>query len=263
MHRQTLRTACWMTILSALALALKIHYSLAESGDLSWILVPTVDIVEPLSGIRFEQEAYAGFVNRARGVIIAPSCAGVNFLIISFLMAGVQGILHFERCRARAAWLSFSLIAGFFLTISINSLRIIISIALHEADIHSSGIMADEAHRLMGAGLYLTALHIYFHAVRSFLNILRPAHKSAAGLDETATGFYLPRLLPLFCYLFVTLFLPLLKCPGASAQQVFLAHCSVVVGLGAAVYAAVLSAELFFLKFIRRIGPHETEYPCC
>ena len=88
-----------------MAVGLKYHYSHARSDDLGWILGPTAGGVEYISGIDFEKEDGAGFVNRANRIIIAPSCAGVNFLIIAFCMAAFSGLHHLKSSGLKIFWI--------------------------------------------------------------------------------------------------------------------------------------------------------------
>ena len=87
-HRltQSIRRAVPYCIVIALAVALKRYYSLAEAGSLAWILAPTARCVELVTGIPFTFEQGTGFVNIEHRAVIAPACAGINFLIIVFCM---------------------------------------------------------------------------------------------------------------------------------------------------------------------------------
>ena len=121
----------WFLIALLIAFGLKYHYSRAGSDELSWILAPTASVVEHVSGIRFENEARTGFVNHQHRVIIAPSCAGVNFLITAFCMAVFYGIHRLKSRRDKLLWLTFSGMCAYFLTIGVNAVRIILSIYLY------------------------------------------------------------------------------------------------------------------------------------
>ena len=51
-------------------------------------------LVELVSGISFEFESHAGYISSDRSFLIAPSCAGVNFLITAFLMLSARKLLR-------------------------------------------------------------------------------------------------------------------------------------------------------------------------
>ena len=97
-----------------IAFGLKYHYSRADSVDLVWILKPTACLVEHISGIEFESEVNTGFISREYRIIIAPSCAGINFLIIVFCMAMFSGIHVIRRLGSKLWWLVASLVCAYF-----------------------------------------------------------------------------------------------------------------------------------------------------
>ena len=68
----------------------KLYYSTASVNHLRWILAPTTVIVELVTGSQFEFESHAGYITSDRTFVIAASCAGVNFLITSFLMLSLR-----------------------------------------------------------------------------------------------------------------------------------------------------------------------------
>src|SRR5687767_11654447 len=81
-----LRKMAQLVVVFAIALALKYFYSTASVNDLRWILAPTTFLVEFITGTQFTFESHAGYMSEDRTFLIATSCSGVNFLIISFLM---------------------------------------------------------------------------------------------------------------------------------------------------------------------------------
>src|SRR5262245_5531390 len=83
------RIAQWVVVL-IFALALKLYYSSASADQLRWILAPTTALVELVSNTSFEFEAHAGYLSSDRSFLIAPACAGVNFLITAFLVLIVR-----------------------------------------------------------------------------------------------------------------------------------------------------------------------------
>src|SRR5262245_8218215 len=107
----------------ACAYALKRHYSTATAGELRFILAPTAFLVSLASGAEFAATP-RGWVSDELRFVIAPSCAGVNFFLVSF----VALVLAFARSwRALAA----AGAASFAATLVANTLRITIAIPLH------------------------------------------------------------------------------------------------------------------------------------
>lgn len=69
-----------------LVLGMKYFYSKADCEGLRWILGPTARWVEILSGIPFAYEPGLGYANHGLRFLIAPSCSGVQFMIITAAM---------------------------------------------------------------------------------------------------------------------------------------------------------------------------------
>ena len=88
-------------IVLTVALGLKYHYSRAGSDALEWILKPTAGLCQLITSIEFEPESGSGYISRDRRIIIAPSCAGVNFMIAAFVLAAVTGSMYFKRTRQK------------------------------------------------------------------------------------------------------------------------------------------------------------------
>ncbi len=86
----TLTRNAQLVVVVLAALALKFYYSTASADQLRWILAPTTVLVELVSGTSFEFESHAGYLSSDRSFLIATSCAGVNFLITSFLMLALR-----------------------------------------------------------------------------------------------------------------------------------------------------------------------------
>jgi len=147
----------WGTALLA-AYGLKLAYSRASAGDLAWILVPTARAVGGLRGetLRFTPGGPgAGWVGP--GYVIAPACAGVNFMIL-VLTVSVLGFSHRLRSpAARLAWWLSSLAGAYVLTLAVNTLRIVAAVKLYRLG-PVAGLDPGQAHRLLGTVLYLGAL---------------------------------------------------------------------------------------------------------
>jgi exosortase K len=264
MKKKFIEAGIWLALIGAIALALKTHYSRADSGDLAWILGPTAWAVACLSGISFTYETGAGYVSQSHAVIIAPACAGVNFLIIAFLMAAMLGIFRLNRRLPKAGWIAFSLAAGFGLTVLVNALRIILAMALYQADIYAGWLTHAAVHRMLGIGIYLSALYAYFYLLQHMLS-----QTGAAGQVFASPGngpkpvFSLHSLLPVAIYLGMTVMVPLLNRPASIRRPEFIIHITVVLAAGIMVYAGIRFGQLCFLKFAAKIGCHEADHSHC
>src|SRR5215216_5115587 len=89
MSRRNVWSAQLLVVLLC-ALALKFYYSTATADELRWILAPTTVLVELLSGKSFEFESLTGYMSSDHTFVIAAPCAGVNFLITSFVMFSLR-----------------------------------------------------------------------------------------------------------------------------------------------------------------------------
>jgi exosortase K len=153
-NRPVLQSGIFYILVLFIAFGLKYHYSQAGSVDLVWILEPTARLVEHISGIEFESEVDTGFISREYRIIIAPSCAGINFLIIVFCMAMFSGIHVIRHSGSKLLWLIASLVCAYILTVAVNTLRIIASIYAYNADIYFGWITPARIHRLEGVVIY-------------------------------------------------------------------------------------------------------------
>jgi len=141
-----------------LAGGLKTFYSRAAPGQLEWLLAPTAAAVGLVSGIEFEREPGTGWINHPHRIILGPSCAGVNFLVICLLTYFFSFARRCRRDAARWAWLGASLGIAYALTLAANSLRVAAAIRLYEMDIYSGALTKEGVHRIAGAAVYCSAL---------------------------------------------------------------------------------------------------------
>ena len=97
------------------ALGLKYYYSIAGADDLGWILTPVARLAGLLGEIHFQWEPHAGFVSHSSEVIIAPACAGINFLIICFSTIYFTFVGGLRGTGVKCAWFGASLAPHWFL----------------------------------------------------------------------------------------------------------------------------------------------------
>ncbi|HEX3128217.1 MAG TPA: exosortase K [Thermoanaerobaculia bacterium] len=155
------------------AYSLKWHYSRASVEDLAWVLEPTARAVGWLRGESLVQDP-AGWMPVDGSYVIAPACAGVNFLILA-LTVSVLGFSHRLRSPGqRFGWWFGSLLGAWVLTIGVNTARILAAVELYSLG------LGEQAHRLLGIVVYLGALWVLYGALdrltgpRSRLTVLVP-----------------------------------------------------------------------------------------
>jgi exosortase K len=237
------------------SVALKQHYSEAGSEDLAWILHPTAWLVEWLSKIPFEEEAHTGFVNYSRRIIIAPACAGVNFLIIAFSMAVFYGALHIRDKTLKWLWLAGALLAAYGLTIFVNALRILASIYSYDAEIYSGWFTPERLHRLEGVIIYFFFLCLFYRIITAVCPLLQAAQRKnidAQHLRPDSLRLGLAVLVPLFWYGLITLAIPLLNGAMAKDRARFAEHGAMIIS-GCLAVLAVLWLTRWGWKGIKRL----------
>ena len=208
-----LKTLSQLTVILLIAYALKSFYSTATVDDLRWILAPTTFLVELISGDRFTFESLAGYMSSDHTFLIAASCSGVNFLMISFLVLTL-GKLWRERAMSWA-FLPIAALGAYSTTLIANTFRIVIALQMHASNFQFAGFDAEELHRIEGIIVYFVFLLLLFIAgerigERNFAKTL--THRSA----------YL-----LFIYYAVTLGIPIMR--GGFRDAGFWEHAGFVV----------------------------------
>ena len=73
----------------AVVVAGKQYFRTATADDLRWLLAPTARCVSVLTGTHFTHVAGAGYVDRDISFVIAPVCAGLNFMLAAILALAV------------------------------------------------------------------------------------------------------------------------------------------------------------------------------
>jgi exosortase K len=137
---------------------MKRHYAEAAAEDLRWVLAPTSELVEVMTGATFSAEPGRGYLSRDRLFLIEKSCAGVNFLIAAF------GMLMFALRRRIESWVSggavlaVGVIASYTAAVVVNAVRIAIAMWLADHPIAASAFSAAQLHRLEGITVYFCGL---------------------------------------------------------------------------------------------------------
>jgi len=252
------------TVVLLIAVGLKYHYSRAGSDDLGWILGPTAGMVETISGIRFEKEDGAGYVNQDCGIIIAPSCAGVNFLIIAFCMAAFSGLPHLKCSGAKALWLGICAASAYLLTITVNAFRIIASIYTIEADIHYQWMTPERLHRIEGVFIYFIFLCLFYSVLRKTIrfcnrNTIRNTEKRI-NKNKNSTRIIPAAFIPFFWYGLFSMGVPFFNRAYHKNGPQFIEHCLMIFSVCLVVFLLIFLIQLCWCRIGSKTGS-DGEYP--
>lgn len=250
-------------IVLAIAVLLKAHYSKAGSDELDWILQPTSALVELGSDIEFEKESLEGYVSQDKRIIIAPSCSGVNFMIIAFCLFTIPVIHLFHSKIIKLKFLFSGCLLAYGVTLLVNTIRIIASIHLYNADIYNGWITPDMVHRVTGIFIYFFFLYIFYFMICSGVYYLKNTQVDSAHLKQTktATGFVPLKagIVSLGFYVFFSIAVPFTNGAYQHYGIKFLQHSKIVAGAGLIVMAAVLililliqSGTVFIRKYLMK-----------
>lgn len=145
-------------VIALAALGLKLCYSRATVDELGWILRPTAGAVGWLLGRPLWRDPDLGWVAGDGGFVIAPACAGVNFLILAFALPAAGFAHRFRTSRERWAWVLGVACAAYPSTVVVNTLRIVLAVALYGIEMPAAWLTAERVHRLAGTAVFLLGL---------------------------------------------------------------------------------------------------------
>jgi exosortase K len=209
-----LTTVTQFSAILAATYALKSFYSTATVNDLRWILAPTTFLVETITEQSFTFESHAGYMSSDHTFLIAVSCSGVNFLMISFLVLTL-GKLWRER-KMSWAFLPIAAIVAYSTTLVANTVRIVIALQMHANNFHLAGFDAEELHRIEGIVIYFLFLFLLFIAGENWSE-----HGDRVASTIASRSRYL-----LIIYYAVTLGIPILR--GGYIDPAFWKHATFV-----------------------------------
>lgn len=217
----------WPLYLLTIVIAFVLRYfsKITDSDVITWMLMPTARWAGILSGISFEYLPHRGYVNHFYRFLIAPSCAGIRFMMIVFLMLSFSFLYRIEKRKLGYLWFFLSFAFSYIATIFVNGIRIIASICLplllEKPGMANSWLTPDRLHTLIGTGVYFFSLYILYLLAASVCkrwfsasdaeNALMPSSSvsSPASSDNTTPSHRL--FTPVFWYLLTVLVLPFFK----------------------------------------------------
>lgn len=241
----------------AAAFAMKLWYSRAGIGDLDWILAPTTWWVQLLSGIDFKKVPGVGYINHNYEFVIAPVCAGINFMIIALSTLVFSFMHRMGNVKSKITWMIMSIVAIYPYTIIVNSLRIIPSIYLLQMDFYSGWLTPERVHTMEGTLVYFAALLFLYHIADKASIRLSPEHASGAvrTTEPSKPVLYsiLKWSLPVFFYFAITLGIPFLNGAYGNDSAKFIEYAAMVTGVCSCVIG-LICILILLSKYLR--GKH-------
>lgn len=199
------------------AFALKLFYSTASANQLRWILAPTTKLVELVTGTDFTFESNAGYMSSDHTFLIASSCAGVNFLMTSFLMLSLRRLWRDRWQQLSWQFIPITALLAYLATLIANTFRITVALQLRSTTASFKTWLApDQLHRFEGIFIYFGFLLLLFvvseklatgsdRVSATSLDILKGNEESRVRLARLLRQ----SLFPLLIYYATTLALPL------------------------------------------------------
>jgi len=222
------RHILWWTAVLLAALALKHHYSVAAAQELAWVFRPLAMLLEWITGFSFYQDSNHEWLSSAANIRLVKACAGINFMIMSFL--GYAWILRPEaRANTQGFWslvgqlllLPAAAVVAWATGLVANSLRIMLALAAADQGWEQwlPGIDGSELHRFIGLSVYVPLLSLQM----ALGDRLRNGYGKGAG--------YSALVAPLLLYPALTLVVPLLTGNALQNSGAFMEHLRYVLGL--------------------------------
>ncbi len=131
-----------------------------------FLLKPVAGMLEIFSGAQRIATIEGAFLFSDFNVLIDRSCAGFNFMILSFLMMVCMLIQHSNTITKKIVAFPLSLLAAYLLTILVNMSRILVAILVQ----HKLAFDHPSMHMAIGIFIYLSSLILCYQALHLFLN---------------------------------------------------------------------------------------------
>lgn len=152
----------------AVFLLLKVGYTQTNSDDLLFLLSPTNKLVALFTGSSFSYINRSGYFHPEFNILIEKSCAGFNFFILCYLISYITVLQHISSISKKWIALPICMLCSYFLTIAVNTSRILIAISLSA----SKNILTNISifHQLQGTFIYLFFLLLSYLILKYLLN---------------------------------------------------------------------------------------------
>lgn len=255
-----------------LIVGIKYFFKNAGSDELRWLLAPTTRLVTLLCGIPFAYVPNAGYVNHSLRFLIAPSCCGIQFMLITMVMlifsfihrmGNERGALNKQK---KLCWMLASIVSAYLLTVLVNAMRIVLAIDI-PAFLEATKLQGlcgtpEQLHTTIGVCVYFTSLLAIYHIAEAISSKIAPkCHQdedcltAPDCLGKSLTDLAGKCLPPVFWYFFIVLGIPFLNRAYRQEGGRFGQYALLVTSICLMVVLAVILAAIFFKtarRFIKR-----------
>lgn len=166
-------------IFLACIFGLKYFHSVTATDSLTFILFPVTKFVEIFTNAQANYLPTQGYFFEELNIIIDKSCCGMNFWIMSWLMAGMVGLQYFKRMAHQISLLFCTAIITYLLTIWANTSRIVGAIAFHNYFPSDSFWNSNTFHTMQGSFTYLLYLMLFYFLLQRTLNFIHTPNSTA------------------------------------------------------------------------------------
>lgn len=173
-------------------IVLKLFSEGADADTLRFLLAPVSYLVSFICRAPFLWEPHAGYVSHDLRFLIAASCSGINFLMITVGMLLFSFYSRFsENKLLRMIWLPLSLILSYCHTILTNVVRILLAIYL-PVSFEKQGVVPallshDTLHTLIGIVVYFSSLLFLYTITDRFIHKVTATYASLPAPSEQKT----------------------------------------------------------------------------
>ena len=202
MAKATAKRNAQLVVVVLCAVVAKLYYSTTNVNQLRWILAPTTVFVELVSGSRFEFESHFGYINSDRSFVIAASCAGVNFLLTSFLMLSLRKLWRDRSHGTAWRFIPCAALCAYLATLVANTVRISTALRVQRMPLEMDWLNPNQLHRFEGIFIYFGFLLLLFTVSEKMSSV-------KASSSENTTGLFLRTFCPLLFYYATTLGIPM------------------------------------------------------
>ncbi len=174
----TLYLCCLIAVL-----IIKLFNRTADSSSLQFILAPVTRLVEVFTGTHYQFVPERGYLSSDLTVEIGPSCAGINFLVISFCTFVFSFIKQIRSTLNKIIAASSLLIFSYIITIIVNTFRIVTAINFSGYNDTYLGLDKEFFHKIVGALVYFFFLVLCYIAVSKLITFIT-TRNSIEGMNQ-------------------------------------------------------------------------------